>query len=116
MEQAIWPLMGLEVVTPTLALRYITDELGVELALLAAEGVHDRPEGIGGFEPSGESGLVSSADRHCRCRFVTFVACLSAGFAAHLAGCARWACTWCGARSIGVGFWVGVWPASSVSC
>ena len=33
--------MGLEVVTPTLTLRYITDELGVELALLAAEGVHD---------------------------------------------------------------------------
>jgi len=41
MEQAIWPLMGLAVVTPMLALRYITDDLGVELALLAAEGVHD---------------------------------------------------------------------------
>lgn len=41
MGQAIWPLMGLEVATPTLALRYITDDLGVELAMLAAEGVHD---------------------------------------------------------------------------
>jgi hypothetical protein len=40
-EQAIWPLTGLEVVTPMLTLRYITDDLGVELALLAAEGVHD---------------------------------------------------------------------------
>jgi RimJ/RimL family protein N-acetyltransferase len=40
-EQAIWPLMGLHVVTPMLTLRYITDDLGVELALLAAEGVHD---------------------------------------------------------------------------
>ena len=41
MEQAIWPLMGLQVVTPMLTLRYITDDLGMELALLAAEGVHD---------------------------------------------------------------------------
>ena len=41
MEPAIWPLMGLEVVTPMLTLRYIIDDLGVELALLAAEGVHD---------------------------------------------------------------------------
>ena len=40
-EQPIWPLTGLEVVTPMLTLRYITDDLGVELALLAAEGVHD---------------------------------------------------------------------------
>ena len=37
----IAPLAGLEVVTPRLALRYITDDLGVELALLAAEGIHD---------------------------------------------------------------------------
>ena len=36
-ERAVWPLMGLEVVTPMLTLRYITDEL----ALLAAEGIHD---------------------------------------------------------------------------
>jgi hypothetical protein len=35
MEQAIWPLKGLAVVTPMLALWYITDDLGVELALLA---------------------------------------------------------------------------------
>ena len=41
MEQAIWPLMGLHGVTPMLTLRYITDDLGMELALLAAEGVHD---------------------------------------------------------------------------
>jgi len=41
MEQPIWPLTGLEVVSPMLTLRYITDDLGFELALLAAEGVHD---------------------------------------------------------------------------
>ena len=40
-ERAVWPLMGLEVVTPMLTLLYIIDDLGVELALLAAEGVHD---------------------------------------------------------------------------
>jgi hypothetical protein len=38
---AIWPLMGLEVVTPTLRLMYITDDLATRLALLAAAGVHD---------------------------------------------------------------------------
>ena len=41
MNQAIWPLMGVEVVTPTLKLLYITDDLGARLALLAAAGVHD---------------------------------------------------------------------------
>ena len=41
MNQAIWPLMGVEVVTPTLKLLYITDDLGAQLALLAAAGVHD---------------------------------------------------------------------------
>ena len=41
MGQEIWPLMGLAVVTPMLTLRYVTDDLGVELALLAADGVHD---------------------------------------------------------------------------
>jgi RimJ/RimL family protein N-acetyltransferase len=38
---AIWPLMDLEVVTPTLKLMYVTDDLGMQLALLAAAGVHD---------------------------------------------------------------------------
>jgi len=37
----IWPLMNLEVVTPMLTLRYIDDQLAVELARLAARGVHD---------------------------------------------------------------------------
>ena len=41
MGHAVWPLADLEVVTPKLALRYISDDLGVELALLAANGVHD---------------------------------------------------------------------------
>jgi RimJ/RimL family protein N-acetyltransferase len=41
MGNAVWPLADLQVVAPRLALRYISDDLGVELALLAAEGIHD---------------------------------------------------------------------------
>lgn len=41
MTGQIWPLPGLEVTTPRLALRYITDELAAELAVLAARGIHD---------------------------------------------------------------------------
>jgi len=37
----IWPLADLEVVTPRLTLRYVSDELAVELADLAADGIHD---------------------------------------------------------------------------
>lgn len=37
----IWPLMSLAVVTPVLSLHYVTDDLGVELAELAADGIHD---------------------------------------------------------------------------
>lgn len=39
---ALWPLNHLEVVTPRLALRYLTDDLGEELAVLATKGIHDR--------------------------------------------------------------------------
>ncbi len=38
---AIWPLFDLRVSTPRLTLRYVTDELGVQLADLAAAGIHD---------------------------------------------------------------------------
>ena len=41
MTEAVWPLTGLVVVTPRLQLRYITDDLGTDLARLAAQGVHD---------------------------------------------------------------------------
>lgn len=41
MVSAIWPLTALEVTTPTVILRYLTDELGYELAELAARGIHD---------------------------------------------------------------------------
>ena len=37
----IWPLFDLQVVTPRLVLRYIDDELSVQLATLAAKGIHD---------------------------------------------------------------------------
>ena len=36
-----WPPAELSVVTPGLTLRYISDELAVELAHLAAAGIHD---------------------------------------------------------------------------
>ena len=36
-----WPLYGIRVVTPRLELRYVDEELGVELAALAERGIHD---------------------------------------------------------------------------
>lgn len=41
MVHPYWPLFDVEVHTPRVSLRYIDDELGVELATLAAGGVHD---------------------------------------------------------------------------
>lgn len=41
MTAAIWPLFDLHVSTPRLTLRYVTDELALELAQLAAQGIHD---------------------------------------------------------------------------
>ncbi|TGD86677.1 N-acetyltransferase [Mycolicibacterium sp. CH28] len=41
MANVVWPLADLAVVTPRLTLRYINDELGTELASLAAKGIHD---------------------------------------------------------------------------
>ena len=41
MTAAIWPLFDLRVSTPRLTLRYITDDLGGQLAELAAQGIHD---------------------------------------------------------------------------
>ncbi len=41
MANVVWPLADLDVVTPRLTLRYISDEVGLELAALAANGIHD---------------------------------------------------------------------------
>lgn len=41
MSIAIWPLFELQVSTPRLVLRYVTDELGAQLAELAVRGIHD---------------------------------------------------------------------------
>ena len=41
MAHPYWPLYDLEVRTPRVTLRYVDDELSVELARLAANGVHD---------------------------------------------------------------------------
>ena len=41
MTAAIWPLFDLHVSTPRLTLRYVTDDLALELAELAAHGIHD---------------------------------------------------------------------------
>lgn len=41
MSTALWPLFGLRVATPRLELRYIDDDLAVQLAQLATRGIHD---------------------------------------------------------------------------
>jgi RimJ/RimL family protein N-acetyltransferase len=41
MTHPIWPLFDLRVTTPRLEMRYIDDQLAVDLAQLAARGVHD---------------------------------------------------------------------------
>lgn len=41
MAHDIWPLFDLQVVTPRVVLRYVSDELGEQLASLAAKGIHD---------------------------------------------------------------------------
>jgi RimJ/RimL family protein N-acetyltransferase len=41
MTAAIWPLFDLVVSTPRLSLRYVTDDLGEQLADLAAHGIHE---------------------------------------------------------------------------
>jgi RimJ/RimL family protein N-acetyltransferase len=41
MGHPYWPLFDLEVRTPRLTMRYIDDDLAVELAALAASGIHD---------------------------------------------------------------------------
>lgn len=41
MSHPIWPLADLRVITPRLTLCYISDDLAVEIALLAAHGIHD---------------------------------------------------------------------------
>lgn len=41
MDVSVWPLAGLAVQTPRLRLRYVTDELAAELAVLAGRGIHD---------------------------------------------------------------------------
>jgi RimJ/RimL family protein N-acetyltransferase len=41
MTTLIWPLFDLVVSTPRLSLRYVTDDLGGQLAELAAQGIHE---------------------------------------------------------------------------
>jgi RimJ/RimL family protein N-acetyltransferase len=41
MTHPVWPLFDLRVTTPRLELRYLDDELATEVALLAAQGIHD---------------------------------------------------------------------------
>lgn len=41
MGHPYWPLFDVEVRTPRLTLRYVDDDLAVELAALAARGIHD---------------------------------------------------------------------------
>lgn len=49
MAHPYWPLFDLEVRTPRITLRYIDDDLAVELAALAAKGIHDPASTPFGF-------------------------------------------------------------------
>ena len=41
MGHPYWPLFDLEVRTPRITMRYVDDDLAVEMATLAAKGIHD---------------------------------------------------------------------------
>lgn len=74
MAHPYWPLFDLEVRTPRLTLRYVDDALAVELASLAAAGIHDpgwMPFGVPwtrGESPYLERGALQY---HWRCRAET---------------------------------------------
>ena len=58
MTAGVWPLADLQVVTPRLTLRYISDDLGEELALLAARGIHDSIPWANAPSPQLERNMV----------------------------------------------------------
>jgi RimJ/RimL family protein N-acetyltransferase len=84
MAHAYWPLFDLEVRTPRLTMRYVDDDLAVELAALAATGIHDpgwMPFGIP-WSNAASPGLERGALQfYWRCRADTTPASWTINFA-----------------------------------
>ncbi len=74
MTHPVWPLFDLVVRTPRLELRGITDEVALQLAQLAAEGVHDpgfMPFAFEWTDVEGPQLLVNTMQFYWRCRAET---------------------------------------------
>lgn len=71
MANSVWPLFELRVTTPQLELHYLSDDLIVELSLLAAKGIHDpewMPFGIPWTDVPSPQLERNAAKFHWRCR------------------------------------------------
>jgi RimJ/RimL family protein N-acetyltransferase len=71
MTHPVWPLFDLRVVTPRLELRAIDDQLALELAQLAANGIHDpefMPFAIEWTDVEGPQLLRNTMQYYWRCR------------------------------------------------
>lgn len=71
MAQEAWPLFGIRVVTPRLELRYVDDELGIELADLAVRGIHDpafMPFGVPWTDAAPEALRTNTLKYYWQCR------------------------------------------------
>lgn len=71
MTTNIWPLFGLRVTTPRLELRYVDDDLGAQLADLAAQGIHDpafMPFSIEWTDAPAEQLRPNTMQHYWRCR------------------------------------------------
>ena len=74
MTHPVWPLFDLVVRTPRLELRGITDDVALQLAELAAEGIHDpdfMPFAFEWTDVDGPQLLVNSLQHHWRNRAET---------------------------------------------
>jgi RimJ/RimL family protein N-acetyltransferase len=80
MGHPYWPLFDLEVRTPRLTMRYIDDDLAVELAALAAAGIHD-PGGMPWSSATSPELERSALQFHWRCRAETSAASWNINFA-----------------------------------
>jgi RimJ/RimL family protein N-acetyltransferase len=117
MTAVIWPLFDLGVSTPRLTLRYITDELAVQLAELAAHGIHD-PSTMPFSEPwtDAENPVLqrNSLRYFWRCRAETTVDKWHLNFAAHERGgdlvgvCSMDATDFPTTRTASTGSWLGL--------
>jgi RimJ/RimL family protein N-acetyltransferase len=84
MTHPVWPLFDLVVRTPRLELRGITDEVALELAQLAAQGIHDpgfMPFAFEWTDVEPPQLLVNTMQFYWRCRAETSAASWNLNFA-----------------------------------